>query len=191
MQKRRFFTALAGLIALGACEANTDKLPDGDGEPAATPSPAQTPGEVVSILRPDVEQPALPPPPIEPLRITIGFPDGGAELDATALAALEQMLSSDQIALGGPISLAGHTDSEGSDTVNVRASGRRAEAVRDWLVEKGVAESRIKIIAFGEQNPVEPNALPDGSPDEAGRSANRRVEIEVPALVQVSTERAD
>ena len=54
-----------------------------------------------------------------------------------------------------------------------------AEAVRDWLVENGVEASRISVIAFGEQNPAAPNALPDGSPNEEGRLANRRVEIEV------------
>jgi OOP family OmpA-OmpF porin len=59
------------------------------------------------------------------------------------------------------------------------ASLARAEAVRDWLVENGVAEDRIRTIAFGEQNPIAPNARPDGTPDEDGRAANRRVEIEV------------
>ena len=60
-----------------------------------------------------------------------------------------------------------------------RASRARAEAVRDWLVDSGVDEARISLIAFGEQNPVAPNARPDGSPDPVGRAANRRVEIEV------------
>ena len=51
--------------------------------------------------------------------------------------------------------------------------------MRDWLVDSGVDEARISLIAFGEQNPVAPNARPDGSPDPVGRAANRRVEIEV------------
>lgn len=191
MQIGRLITALAGFVALSACEANPDERPNGAGEPAAAPSAAETPAEVVSILRPDIQQPILPPPPVKPLRVTIGFPEGGTDLDAAAQAALKTVLESDQIALGGPISLGGHTDSDGSDTVNARASQRRAEAVRDWLLENGIADARIKIVAFGEQNPVKPNALPDGTPDEAGRSANRRVEIEVPALAQVSTEGAD
>ena len=42
-----------------------------------------------------------------------------------------------------------------------------------------VEEERIEIVAFGEQNPVEPNALPDGSPNEEGRAANRRVEVTI------------
>jgi OOP family OmpA-OmpF porin len=42
-----------------------------------------------------------------------------------------------------------------------------------------VAEDRIEIVAFGEQNPVAPNALPDGTPNDEGRAKNRRVEIRV------------
>ncbi len=45
--------------------------------------------------------------------------------------------------------------------------------------ERGIAETRIEVIALGEQNPIEPNALPDGAPNEAGRAANRRVELSV------------
>lgn len=51
--------------------------------------------------------------------------------------------------------------------------------MRDFLVENGVEEERIEIVAFGEQNPVEPNALSDGSPNEEGRAANRRVEVTI------------
>ena len=61
----------------------------------------------------------------------------------------------------------------------MRASMARAEAVRDWLVENGADAERITTIAFGEQNPIEPNALPDGSPNEEGRAANRRVELTI------------
>ena len=75
--------------------------------------------------------------------------------------------------------MGGHSDSGGSDEVNIRASLERAEAVRDWMVANGVAEERITLVAFGEQNPAAPNALPDGSPNEEGRAANRRVEIVV------------
>ena len=88
-------------------------------------------------------------------------------------------MASPQVEQGGPIILRGHSDSGGNDEGNMRASRARAEAVRDWLVDSGVDEARISLIAFGEQNPVAPNARPDGSPDPVGRAANRRVEIEV------------
>lgn len=65
----------------------------------------------------------------------------------------------------------------GSDETNMRASRLRAEAIKAWLVEHGVDNERIAIIPFGEQNPVAPNAQPDGRPNEAGRARNRRVDI--------------
>jgi len=89
------------------------------------------------------------------------------------------VLDTPQMAAGGEIVLRGHTDSAEHDEANLRASRRRAEAVRDWLVERGVSAQRIRVIALGEQNPIEPNALPDGTPNDAGRAANRRVELSI------------
>lgn len=190
-----FLAALAALAALAGCSA-----PDGPADPArdaqapagdasgadqtAQADPAQD--EQISILRPDVEPPEPEPAPtsapLAPLTLTIAFPEGGRELDAPAVAQLEEVLASEQIALGGPIILRAHSDSAGSDAANLKASEGRGLAVAQWLTERGVAADRITVLAFGEQNPVEPNALPDGSPNEAGRSANRRVEIEIPTL---------
>ncbi|QFT76206.1 OmpA family protein [Erythrobacter sp. THAF29] len=176
MQRPSILIALAALAALAAC-SNEPASEQADESPSteATPSPDAP----VSIIRPDVEQPEQPEEALEPLEATVGFPDGGSELDAAAIAVLEEVLASPQVARGGAITLRAHSDAGGSGPVNARASQARGDAVKEWLVEKGIAESRIVVIAFGEQNPVEPNALPDGSPNEAGRAANRRVEIEV------------
>lgn len=159
---------LAG--ALAAC-GERDEEP----EPVVTPT---SDGEPVSILRPDVEI-ERPVDPLEPLETTIAFAEGGSALSDEAVAALEQILDSEQFEEGGAITLRAHSDAGGSDEANMRASTARAEAVRDWLVENGTDAERITIIAFGEQNPVEPNALPDGSPNEEGRAANRRVELTI------------
>jgi len=69
------------------------------------------------------------------------------------------------------VSIIGHTDSSGSDAVNNPLSLDRAEAVRDYLVGKGVSSSRIEVAGHGEREPVADNATP------AGRAQNRRVEI--------------
>lgn len=151
------------------------------GEREAEPEPVVTPtpdGETVSILRPDVEI-ERPVAPLEPLATTIDFAEGGSALDDDAVAALEQVRESEQFEEGGAITLRAHSDAGGSDEANMRASMARAEAVRDWLIENGADEERITIIAFGEQNPIEPNALPDGTPNEEGRAANRRVELSI------------
>ena len=155
-------------LLLAAC--NSEQPPTTPEEPAEGKR---------SIFRPEFQvEPidSLSPP--ESLETRIIFPDG-AELSQEARAELATVLASPQVTGGGAIVLRGHSDSGGSDDANMRASRARAEAVRDWLVENGVEASRISVIAFGEQNPAAPNALPDGSPNEEGRLANRRVEIEV------------
>ena len=181
MQLRGSILALTALATLAGCQTESEEQTDsgaGENTPEAEASPSPSPdvGETVSILRPDIEQGNLAQV-IEPLEVTIGFPDGGSDLDTKAVEQLEEVLVSEQLKSGGTILLGGHSDTAGSDRVNLRAGRERAEAVRDWLVAKGVDEARIEVLTFGEQNPLEPNARPDGMPNEAGRAINRRVEI--------------
>ncbi len=171
------------LASLGACDANRET--DGGEAPApvstASPAPEPEPTEVVSILRPDVEaeQELEEELPLEPLNVIISFSGGGSNLDDAAQLALQEVLTSEQIAQGGPIVLGAHSDAGGSDLDNERISRERGEQVREWFIENDITEDRIEIVAFGEQNPLEPNALPDGSRNEAGRAVNRRVEIQI------------
>jgi OmpA-OmpF porin, OOP family len=67
----------------------------------------------------------------------------------------------------------GHTDSIGSDAYNQKLSIRRAEAVKSYLVGKGVDAKRVYTEGKGEKQPVATNKTA------AGRAQNRRVEIEV------------
>lgn len=70
----------------------------------------------------------------------------------------------------------GHTDSVGSDAYNQVLSERRANAVRDVLVNQyGVSTDRVNAVGYGETRPVADNATADG------RAVNRRVEAEVEA----------
>ena len=66
---------------------------------------------------------------------------------------------------------AGHTDSRGSENYNQLLSERRANAVAEYLLQKGVVEARVETIGFGEKQPVADNG------NSAGRALNRRVEI--------------
>jgi outer membrane protein OmpA-like peptidoglycan-associated protein len=67
----------------------------------------------------------------------------------------------------------GHTDSTGSERYNQELSERRAKAVKNYLIDKGVSGSRVTSIGFGETMPVASNATL------GGRQKNRRVEIEI------------
>lgn len=70
----------------------------------------------------------------------------------------------------------GHTDSVGTDAYNQGLSERRANAVRDVLVNQyGVSGSRVNAVGYGESRPVADNTTA------AGRAINRRVEAEVEA----------
>jgi outer membrane protein OmpA-like peptidoglycan-associated protein len=69
------------------------------------------------------------------------------------------------------ISIEGHTDNVGSVAVNDALSNKRAQAVKNYLVMKGLEESRITATGFGSSKPVAPNSTP------AGRAKNRRVEL--------------
>ena len=67
----------------------------------------------------------------------------------------------------------GHTDSIGSDAYNQKLSVRRSEAVKAYLVSKGIEKNRVYTEGKGEKQPVADNKTTEG------RAKNRRVEIEV------------
>ena len=67
--------------------------------------------------------------------------------------------------------LEGHTDSSGDPVANIDLSYRRADAVKRWLMEKGISETRIETEGFGDEMPI------DSNDSEEGRSRNRRVEF--------------
>jgi outer membrane protein OmpA-like peptidoglycan-associated protein len=69
------------------------------------------------------------------------------------------------------LALEGHTDNVGSETSNQTLSENRAKSVKDYLVSKGVAESRITHKGFGESKPIADNLT------EEGKKQNRRVEF--------------
>ncbi|WP_421793683.1 OmpA family protein [Hydrocarboniphaga effusa] len=71
------------------------------------------------------------------------------------------------------VELAGHTDGKGSDEYNQQLSQARADSVRAYLVEAGVASERMTDVGYGESQPVADNET------EEGRELNRRVELKI------------
>jgi len=108
------------------------------------------------------------------LVITLGdayFASGQAQL---ASAARENLGSILEILARHPdkqVSIEGHTDSSGSDDVNLALSQQRAQSVREALVGQGADPNRIVATGYGESQPIASND------DSQGRARNRRVEI--------------
>lgn len=83
------------------------------------------------------------------------------------------------------VEIQGHTDSRGSDEYNLRLSGERAEAVRQYLIQQGIPANRMTARGYGETRPIDNNRTA------AGRAANRRVEfVRTDAAAQQANEAA-
>ncbi|MGB1580860.1 MAG: OmpA family protein [Nevskiales bacterium] len=71
------------------------------------------------------------------------------------------------------VEIAGHTDSQGADSYNQDLSQRRANTVKDYLVNKGANGDNLTAVGYGEAEPVSSNDTPEG------REENRRVELRI------------
>ncbi len=70
-------------------------------------------------------------------------------------------------------SIEGHTDSDGKDAANQTLSENRAGAVKSYLIEQGIAASRLSSVGYGESKPIDVNTT------KAGKANNRRVEVKL------------
>jgi outer membrane protein OmpA-like peptidoglycan-associated protein len=103
---------------------------------------------------------------------TVMFRNGEAKLLPEARARLDRVADAlKRMQPARAIVIEGHTDARGTDEYNRRLSEDRANAVRSYLLQRGVAPDRVTAVGRGEQAPVAPNQTAEG------RAINRRVEI--------------
>jgi len=101
----------------------------------------------------------------------IHFDTGSSKLRADSLPALQAVLGLINDRPGSNWIIAGHTDNQGSDKINIPLSKARAASVVSWLTGHDVAANRLEPQGFGSTRPVADNATA------SGRALNRRVEV--------------
>jgi outer membrane protein OmpA-like peptidoglycan-associated protein len=87
---------------------------------------------------------------------------------------LNKLLTMMQQNAGMNVEISGHTDAVGSKSLNKTLSQARANAVKNFLVSKGIDTRRVKAVGYGEERPLASN-----DDEEEGREYNRRVEFKV------------
>ncbi|MDT0136285.1 outer membrane protein OmpA [Acidovorax sp. PRC11] len=150
-------TAAAGCD--GALVAQAAPAPAAAPAPSAAPAPAPAPAPAVAS------------------KVTYAA-DAFFDFDKSVLkpegkAKLDDLVSKVKNVNLEVIIAVGHTDSIGTDAYNQKLSVRRAEAVKAYLVSKGIEKNRVYTEGKGEKQPIADNKTKEG------RAKNRRVEIEV------------
>jgi outer membrane protein OmpA-like peptidoglycan-associated protein len=154
--------ALGGAGAYFLCKALAEEEappPKPAPAPKAEPAPAPTVDRCAEVIR---------------LR-GVNFDFDRAEVRSDAAVILDEAATLLSDALrecpSRSVSVEGYTDATGADAYNLILSERRANAVLDYLADKGVDASRLSAKGFGESSPIAPNDTRDG------RALNRRVEL--------------
>jgi OOP family OmpA-OmpF porin len=156
-------------LAVEECDAGMMPKKAAAAEPAPKPAPA-----------PVVAKPAPKPEPVvEQVSLKAGtlFDVGKADLKPAGKSELDAMVSKikDNNTQIEQITVTGHTDSAGASDYNRKLSERRAEAVKAYLVSRGLSGDRIVTKGAGDAQPVASNKTA------AGRAQNRRVDIDIRA----------
>ena len=103
----------------------------------------------------------------------INFKSNSIDLNEDAIDELERIFNFLKKNNSTEILISGHTDDVGSNEYNQRLSDDRAQAIAEYLSNKGISLTRIKTIGYGNSKPIESNKT------EEGRNKNRRVEFKI------------
>ncbi len=101
----------------------------------------------------------------------VTFATGKSEITPESAQILKQALKTLQIYDGIIVEIRGYTDNVGRKFSNIKLSQKRADSVRNWLIEKGIDGSRIRAVGYGPENPLFPNTTKEN------KRKNRRIEF--------------
>ena len=103
----------------------------------------------------------------------LNFEFGKADIKKDSLPYLDKLAETMLKAKNWTLEIQGHTDNKGSDEFNLKLSQSRADAVKKYLVSKGIIADTITAKGFGESKPLVANDT------DANREKNRRVEFKI------------
>jgi OOP family OmpA-OmpF porin len=151
--------------------------PDCDGAIAPKKAEVAAPVAMAPAAPVAAATPAAAPVAVAPAKVTFAasafFDTNKSVLKAEGKAQLDDLLAKLKSVNWDVLVAVGHADSRGSADINQELSVRRAEAVKAYLLNKGLSQQQVKTEGKGSSMPVADNST------EAGRAKNRRVEIEV------------
>jgi len=151
--------------AVAGCDAPLVKEAPPAPAPVVVPPPAPTPAPAPVVAAPTSEKVTF--------AASALFDFDKAVLKSEGKTQLDDMVSKLKSINLEVVIAVGHTDSVGTDAYNQKLSIRRAEAVKAYLVSKGIESNRVYTEGKGKKQPVADNKTAEG------RAKNRRVEIEV------------
>lgn len=111
--------------------------------------------------------------PQRPLHFLLHFETGNTQLLPESIQVIAEIITAVQARRSRHISVVGHADTMGDEHANVQLSLRRAEAVKEKLIQAGMAADTMTISSHGEANPIVKTA------DNVANAENRRVEVVV------------
>lgn len=147
--------------------------------------PAKPVAKMKPEPKPEPVQPPPPPPPaivVEPVKITledIHFDFDVAILTKVALDILDSNIITLKQNQGMNVQIEGHTCAHGLDTYNMALGERRANAVKEYLSQQGIAAYRLSTITYGETRLARPETPTPQNKNDMEAKENRRVHFEV------------
>ena len=165
-------------MAIVECDPDLVPKPAPAPAPAVTPPPPPPPPPPAAAPAPTVQKITLASKALFDFDKAVLKPEGQAAIDREVISRLRDVTKLELVLVTG------HTDRIGSQAYNQKLSERRANAVRDYLVSKGVARDKIETLGMGKTQPVPGVVCNQAYPKERKAlieclAPNRRVEVEV------------
>ncbi|WP_319558433.1 OmpA family protein [Thiomicrorhabdus sp.] len=155
--------------AINKCEGWPEPAPKAEPKPEPKPLPEIAPAPAKAPVITPAPEKAMPAPP----EFRGFFDFDSAVLKSSAHQELDVFADYMNATPESKVQITGHTDSTGPAAYNQKLSERRADAVKEYLGSKGIADDRMNATGMGETAPIASNAT------RAGRAENRRVEVEI------------